>query len=151
MTPMVDLGFLLISFFIFTTNISQPTSLGLIMPKEGGNTEIKESQTLTVLPAEGDRLFAYEGQWQTAYENNRILSSNYHAAKGIGQLIRNKQKKLGANRIKLFLIIKPTASSSYKNLVDLLDETMINDVRYYAVVEPTEEEKKYLKDRLQTR
>ena len=63
LTPMVDLGFLLITFFIFTTSLSRPTTLAMKLPKDVPDN-IKQKQpasgALTVLLAGNDRVFYYE-------------------------------------------------------------------------------------------
>src|SRR3954465_6674792 len=65
MTPMVDLGFLLITFFIFTSTMSTPTTLGLNMPKDEKDpqkqNEAKESGSLTILLGKNDNVYYYEG------------------------------------------------------------------------------------------
>jgi biopolymer transport protein ExbD len=57
MTPMVDLGFLLISFFIFTTSISTPAVTKLFMPADGVPSKLGESNALTLLLGNNNTLF----------------------------------------------------------------------------------------------
>ena len=63
---------------------------------------------------------------------------------GLGKIIRDKQASMGKNKEALMLLIKPSAQSSYKNVIDALDETMINDLGRYAIVDPSEQEIAYV-------
>jgi biopolymer transport protein ExbD len=145
MTPMVDLGFLLITFFIFTTTMSEKKAMKLYMPTEKGTpSPAPESKVLTVLLSPKNKVFAYEGKFEDALKENRILTTSYDVSDGIGNLIREKQKRLQAGkkegRNDLIFLIKPTKQSTYRNVVDALDEATINDVKKYMVVEPSIEE-----------
>lgn len=150
MTPMVDLGFLLITFFIFTTTISENKAMKLFMPvdKEPG-TPTGESNVLTVLLGGANKVYAYEGKFEEAVNQNRIIATTYNEGDGIGNIIRKKQKQLQQlnkkdGRNGLVFLIKPTAQSSYKNVVDALDETIINDIKRYMVIDASAEEKSQL-------
>jgi biopolymer transport protein ExbD len=143
MTPMVDLGFLLISFFIFTTTMSEPRATNLTVPSDGIPIVIKESNSLTILLDSNNKILAYEGKWENALKFNRIIPTSYHIKEGLGKMIRAKQKGM-SNKDDLALIIKPTAKSSYQNVIDALDETIINNVRRYALVRPAKEEMDFL-------
>src|SRR5829696_3510819 len=66
MTPMVDLGFLLITFFIFTTSLAEPTVTKLSMPKDGeGTMPVRKNKLLTIL-VDKQKVFSYEGAWDDA-------------------------------------------------------------------------------------
>lgn len=143
MTPMVDLGFLLITFFIFTTTMSEKKAMRLYMPADGGTPPTApESKVLTVLLSSNNKIYAYEGKFEDAMKENKIV---YNMSSGIGQLIRDKQKRLLASDKKegrngLIFLVKPTKQSTYRNVVDALDEATINDVKKYMVAEPSSEE-----------
>ena len=65
LTPMVDLGFLLITFFIFTTTMSQPTAMRLFLPKDVKNPDeqnkVKNSAVITLMLSKNDLIYYYEG------------------------------------------------------------------------------------------
>ena len=149
MTPMVDLGFLLITFFIFTTTMSEKKAMKLFMPADGPSSLLGESKALTVLLGQNNKVYAYEGKFEDAVKQNKIIPTNYNESDGIGNLIRQKQKQLQQTDKKdgrngLVFLIKPTVQSSYKNVIDALDETMINDVKKYMVVDVSSDEKSFI-------
>ncbi len=145
MTPMVDLGFLLITFFIFTTTMSEPNTMKLYMPHEGEPTSIGEGKLLTILLGNNNKVYAYEGAFEKALLKNRIISTNYNEADGIGNLIREKQRRLQQagtknSKAELVYLVKPTKQSTYKNVIDALDEAIINGVKKYMIVDASVEE-----------
>jgi biopolymer transport protein ExbD len=133
MTPMVDLGFLLITFFIFTATISQPRTTRLIMPAKGESTAVPASRSLTVL-LDNEKAFVYEGLWEEAMAANAVTETNYDLQTGLGQRIRQKQNTL-TEKDDLMVLIKPLSSASYQNIITALDEMLINDVKKYAITE----------------
>lgn len=148
MTPLVDLGFLLITFFIFTTTMGSQAVMPLSVPADGPPMGSGESVTLTVLLGRNNEVAAYHGFWDDAVHNKKIVHSNYHITKGVGALIRQKQQQLltaGRSAKDLVLLVKPSADASYKNVVDVLDEVTINGVTRYALVAPTEAETAWMK------
>jgi len=152
MTPMVDLGFLLITFFVFTTTISTPTMTDLYIPKDSrDSTKLGDDLALTLLLDDDNKIYYYNGLFDRAASKNEIFETNYSTYSGIGKIIRQKQKDLGAGgkfqdgKRDMMLLIKPTSQSVYKNVIDALDEVVINDVKKYAIMEPHAAEIKFLK------
>jgi biopolymer transport protein ExbD len=134
MTPLVDLGFLLITFFVFTSTLSSSATTALVMPKEGPPTNAASSNTLSLLAGGNNKVYAYIGFWQ----QSKVKQTSYDVHEGVGAIIRAKKAQLlkaGADAEELFLIIKPSADASYENVVNLLDEVMVNNVKRYAIVE----------------
>ncbi|MCX8481816.1 MAG: biopolymer transporter ExbD [Sediminibacterium sp.] len=141
LTPMVDLGFLLITFFIFTTTMSQPTAFKLILPKEDVKDEDKnrssEEGTITILPSKDNHLYYYEGNLKP--DGSNFLSASYAGENSIRSIILKKKADLTAkfgNDDKMVIVIKPYKDAVYKNLVDILDEMQINIAKRYALVTP---------------
>jgi len=137
LTPMVDLGFLLITFFIFTTTISQATALKLNLPKDTDKPEeqnkAKESGALTILLGKDNHVYYYEGILQDNGTN--FKSSSF---KEIRDVIITK--KHATDEKDFIVVIKPGAESTYKNVVDILDEMTIDVVERHALVDITDAE-----------
>lgn len=155
LTPMVDLGFLLITFFVFTTTTSSPSVTDLYMPKDSSDTikqaKLPEGLALTFLLIKDNRVFYYNGTWDEAIGSGAVFETNFSYMNGIGEVIRDKQKilhesgKYSDGKRGLMLLIKPGDGATYKNVIDALDEVLINDVKKYAIVDPDKKEIIYMK------
>ena len=132
LTPMVDLGFLLVTFFIFTTTMSQPTAMKLYLPKDADKPEdqnkAKESGVITILLGKDDNVFYYEGQLDNSASN--FKSTTFRE-------IRNVilDKKARTPEKDLVVVLKPSEECTYRNVVDILDEMAINVCKRYALVD----------------
>lgn len=166
MTPMVDLGFLLITFFVFTATMSTPTTLDLNMPKDikdqKEQTEVKESSVLSIMLGKNDQIYYYEGKLTESGDNFKQTTF-----KGIRDIIINKKKEVISRYVTdpeceakakaegkpisncadkdFVVIIKPSSEATYKNTVDILDEMTINQVRTYAMVKIFDQEFELIK------
>jgi len=139
LTPMVDLGFLLITFFVFTSAISKPRVMDITTPKDtdGPVTTLCNSCALTVLLDKNDKLYYFEGAFGTAEVKETDLP-------GLRKVIHNRKNNLlliGRKVDDLALIIKSADSASLKNFVDITDEVTINDVKHYFIDELLQAEK----------
>ncbi|WP_298714859.1 biopolymer transporter ExbD [Chitinophaga sp.] len=147
MTPMVDLGFLLITFFMLTTTMSQPKALPLIMPADGPHTAVPESKSMTLLVRTNSTVSWYEGQGEDPAKPPQIHHSTFSAGNGIGEVIRARQSAVAAkygHADELIVLIKAENGASYGNVVDALDEMKINRVARYALADITPQEEKLL-------
>lgn len=163
MTPMVDLAFLLLTFFMLTTTFSKPKTMEVNMPVKTDNPEeqqkVAESQTITILLGKNDKVV-----WYTGLENPTPMVTNLSAtglrktlvqknskvynqavvlrdslSKGIIKMDEFK-KRLGEikqDRDGLIVLIKSMDDASYANLVDVLDEMAVCHIGRYAIVDIT--------------
>lgn len=145
LTPMVDLGFLLITFFMMTTTMNNPKAMDIQMPysPSPATTAFYESSAITLMPAKDHRVYYYEGLFQPG-----IPFKEVHTAEALRVLLQDKQKALRArplaNERQLQVLIKPHATATVTDIVDLFDEMNILDVRQVAMVDISVDEVKAL-------
>lgn len=158
LTPMVDLGFLLITFFMFTTTLSKPKTMEINMPYKDENvedkdqTKIKESVAMTVLLSKDHRIYYYEGLASDPTQPPELKVTYFKPKDGIRDAIIDKKKRVDelkqqgvlTGKDQLTILIKPDATSTYEDLVNMLDEMAINDVRVYAIVDITPVDQEFI-------
>lgn len=149
LTPMVDLGFLLITFFMFTTTLAKPKTMEINMPykdplmKDEDKNKIKNSVALTILLSKNHRIYYYEGIGDDPNKQPEYKVTGFKQKDGIrDEIIAKKKmvddlKRQGALTAKdeATVLIKPDSTSTYSDLVNILDEMTINGVKVYAVID----------------
>src|SRR6185369_8229592 len=110
LTPMVDLGFLLITFFIFTTTMAQPSAMRLFLPKDTDKPEeqnkVKASGALTIMLGKDNMVFYYEGE--LAPDASNFKSTTF---KDVRDVIINKKKSTDPKDF--VVVIKPNKDATY--------------------------------------
>lgn len=151
MTPMVDLGFLLITFFMLATTMTKPTAMSVFFPdqSEDARQPIKASGVLTLFLGAGNVIYYLDGIAATDNHASSYLKSTL-PGDDLRGVIFAAQRRVSAmrgheDRHGLVVIIKPTTASNYKNMVDVMDEMAITKSKRYALVDDlTDPEKKIL-------
>lgn len=163
LTPMVDLGFLLITFFMLATTLIKPQTMEITMPSDkevidDEKTVAKASQAVTVILGENDKVYYYFGKTEQAqiietdYSSQGLrkvlLQKNFSIVQQVNDLKVEKGKtkmsdesykdqlsKIKSGKNAPVVRIMATDDSDYKNLVDALDEMNICYISRYAIID----------------
>ena len=139
MTPMVDLAFLLLTFFVMTTTLNKPQTMEIAIPEDNKDEkppEVNEKHVLTLVLGPSDKIY-----WYIGITDPEVKVTNFSPT-GIRKLLLEKKRDIP----KLVVLIKSLDDSKYKNLVDMLDEVSITATQRYAIVDVVDTDKELIKD-----
>jgi len=145
LTAMVDLAFLLITFFIMTTTLAKPKAMDLAMPVGKEDEAVGASRTLTVCLGKDNKAIYFLGELK-----NPIVAPSVtdFSANGIRKAIIQTNKKVHDKTGKsMIVLVKPSDKSQYSNLVSTLDELAITGIQQYAIVDIMPEDVDALKQK----
>lgn len=141
MTPMVDLAFLLLTFFMLTTTFNKPQTMEIIMPDkpkaEDKAPEVNEKKVITLVLGAKDKIYWYRGITKPEVETTTFSKD------GVRKVLLDNNAAIPD----MLVLIKPTDESRYKNVVDILDEMSITNTKRYAMVEVTPFDLDLIKDK----
>ena len=139
MTPMVDLGFLLITFFMFTTTFTKPNIMDLTLPAKPDEKVKQEKMpvvdlrnSITFIIGKDDNLF-YHQQDAKGLNENTLIKTSYDR-EGVEKVIE-QAKKNAVKKENFTVIIKPVDNASFKHFVDILDEMEITGSEHFGISE----------------
>ena len=140
MTPMVDLAFLLLTFFVMTTTLNKPQTMEINMPEEVKEGDIpppvNEKKVLTIILGDNDKVYWYIGMTDPTVEVTNF------SPEGIRKVLTKKNSEIE----KMVVLIKATDESRYKNVVDILDEMNITNMQRFVLVDITPVDKELIKE-----
>jgi biopolymer transport protein ExbD len=168
MTPMVDLAFLLLTFFILTTTMYKPSTLQLTFPVPDTDKQqepTKVNNALTVFLTKKDQILYYKDQFKpgetqltrtdfsqirpllidlnkTTFDRVQELGREYNTNKITKVVYDSLKNEAQKQKAALFVIIKPDKDAKYRNMIDMVDEMDIAGIGKYAVqdtIKPMEE------------
>ena len=148
LTAMVDLAFLLITFFMLTTTLNKPVAMDIAKPdkddKSDARLELRASQTMTILLGKNNKVAWYMG------EASATTPPEVQSFSQIRQsILDNKKKVQTATGKDIVIVVKPTSGASYKNFVDIMDELLITGIKTAPAIDDVnilDNEKAFMKN-----
>jgi len=142
LTAMVDLAFLLITFFMLTTVLNKPQMMPVVMPADGPPGPVPESRTMTICLGKNNQALFYLG----IASHPLVAPTKMRFGKDMaGAIIQMEQRIKKTSKDGLIVIVKPSDHSIYDNLVSTLDELKITGVPTYAIARISAEDIDLLK------
>ncbi|AMR31143.1 biopolymer transporter ExbD [Mucilaginibacter sp. PAMC 26640] len=135
LTAMVDLAFLLITFFMLTTTLSKPKAMDLTMPnkdeKKIDQLPVAASRSMTILLGANNKV-----EWFIGEPGKSQPTTDNYGKDGLRKTLLEKSAEIQRTTGKpIVVLIKPSDKSTYKNVVDALDEINITKIQIYAIVD----------------
>ncbi len=137
MTPMVDVAFLLLTFFMLTTTMNRPQTMEINLPPSDTKAEVAESNLLTLRITDDFRIF-----WNIGTEKPNAVDGGDKKAKliNLGKLLKGRNS---ANP-KLITLVKVDGKAKYIDMVDIMDELNINDISRFSLAPMLDDDKKII-------
>lgn len=157
MTPMVDLAFLLVTFFMLTTTFSKPQVMQLALPQkpkpgDPKPPELRASEALTLVLGENHRVFYYFGVPDSVSKVPKISTTNF-SDNGLRPILQKfnttvlaLQQQKGWRVVGPMVLIKPIDKAKYGDVVNALDEMKIAGIERYALVPVSAPEMLFVKN-----
>lgn len=133
LTAMVDLAFLLVTFFMLTTSLDKPKIMSLVMPEPGPGGAVAASRTVTLCLGKDNQVVYYRGEIDHPIDAPQTMGFNKD---GLRHTLLNTAQKIKQETGKpMIVVIKPSDHSAYGNLVNTIDELNIAQTQMYAVTD----------------
>jgi biopolymer transport protein ExbD len=143
LTPLVDLAFLLIAFFMLTTTLLDQRAIKLVEPKEGGpQSPVSECQVLNLLTDSLGHTYYWEG-----LDCKSVTPISMTGEHSLHDKLKEKQTYLNTHCLhpsgkaqELICLIKLLPGSQYENMISVLDEVVADKVPVYAIQNYSDDE-----------
>jgi len=119
MTPMVDVAFLLLTFFMLTTSMSRPQTMEINLPPENTNVEVAESNLLTLRVKEDGSIY-----WNMASDVPQKIEY---------KKLRAFLTEKGQSNPKLITLLKVDRKGKYHMMVDIMDELNMANITRFSI------------------
>lgn len=138
LTAMVDLAFLLITFFMLTTSLNKPQAMDVAMPDKNVETDrqtdinVDEHRSVTLVLGSDDKIVWYQGDVNNPLTGPEVIDYSAEGLRAV--LLRMKElvpRQAGGKD--MIVVIRPSDKSVTRNIIDALDEMKIADIQRYMI------------------
>lgn len=120
MTPMVDVAFLLLTFFMLTTTFSKANTMEINIPPENSEVRIAEDNVMTLRIVEDG--IAYWSVGESRPLKISLYGRGDEAPMSLSKEVRDLLLGQTKANSKLAIVVRISDRAKYKSLVDLIDE-----------------------------
>jgi biopolymer transport protein ExbD len=131
MTPMVDVAFLLLTFFMLTTVMRKQQTLEINLPPNNQTKiDIAQSNLLTIFVSQDDSVFYSTG-------TDKPIQVTFNS-------LESFLTKSAADNPKLVILLKFDRKSKYHMMVDVIDKLNLAKLQRFSIAPMTDTDQKLL-------